>query len=222
MSIPLKQSTNGQVISLGQFVDPAALGTTMGALTIANTDIKLLKWGSTSFVNKNSGGATVISSGVYQTTLDSTDTNTLGNMSVFCTMAGAVPVRVECVVYAANIYDSIIAATDKLEVDATQFAGSTTAATRASQLYLYGCNTDTVAASPTPTTTSFAGALTGASYPDNCFRNAAVIFLTGSNASLTPRPISSFTSASSLYSFSTPLPFAPTAGTVFLIVGVTG
>lgn len=222
MSIPLKQSTNGQVISLGQFVDPAALGTTMGALTIANTDIKLLKWGSTSFVNKNSGGATVISSGVYQTTLDSTDTNTLGNMSVFCTMAGAVPVRVECVVYAANIYDSIIAATDLLQVDTDQIDGNATAATRAALLYQYGIIGDTVAASPAPTTTSFAGGLTGSSYPDSCFRNAAVIFTAGSNANLTPHPVATFTSSSGLYTFATALPFTPVAGNTILVVGVTG
>lgn len=222
MAVALKQSTASQEIYLGVFVDEVDGYTVETALTIANTDIKLGLNGGTTLTNKNSGGATHISGGIYSAVLDATDTATLGPIMIYVKVAGARFVSLECCVYAANVYDSIIAATDKLEVDSTQFAGSTTAATRASQLYLYGCNTDTVAASPAPTTTSFAGALTGASYPDNCFRNAAAIFLTGSNASLTPRPISSFTSSSSLYSFTTALPFAPTAGTVFLIVGVTG
>lgn len=222
MSIPLKQSTAGQIISLGQFIDPAALGTPMTALTIANTDIKLLKWGSTSFTNKNSGGATHISSGVYYATLDATDTNTLGNMTIFCTMSGAVPVRVECTVYPANIYDSMFAGTDKLQVDVDELDGSSAAATRMMQLYVNAIAGSTVAVSPTPTTTAFAGGLTGASYPDNCFRNAAIVFTSGSNASLTPHPVASFTSSSGLFTFAVALPFAPSSGDTFLIVGVTG
>lgn len=216
--IILRQSTAAQIIALGPFVDPAALGTPKTALTIANTDIKLLKWGSSAFVSKNSGGGTHIADGEYQATLDATDTNTLGNLMISCTMAGATPVRLNCFVYAANVYDSLVAATANLQADAVKINGSALAASRHSSLLQYGVNSSTVAASPAPTTTTFAGGLTGSSYPDNCFRNGAVIFTSGVNASLTPHSIAQFTSSSGLFTVPA-LPFAPTAGDTFLIVG---
>ena len=221
MAIPLKQSTAGQDITIGQFVDPAALGTTKDALTIANTDLKLHKFGATALASKNSGGATFIVNGVYYLTLDSTDTNTVGELTIYCTMSGAVPVKVDCIVYPANVYDSLFAGTDKLEVDETQIAGSTTAATRQSNLLLGAVSSSTVAVSPSPTTTAFAGGLTGASYPDNCFRNAAIVWKTGSNVGLTPHIVSAFTSSSGLFTVTPVLSFVPSSGDQFDIVGVS-
>ena len=221
MAIPLKQSTAGQVITIGQFVDPAALGTTKDALTIANTDLKLHKFGATTLASKTSGGATFIANGVYYLTLDSTDTSVVGELTIYCTMSGAVPVKVDCIVYPANVYDSLIAATDKLEVDEAQIAGSTTAATRQSNLLLGAINSTTVQAAPAPTTTSFAGGLTGASFPDQAFRNAAVVWKTGSNVGLTPHVVSSFTSSSGLFTVAPALSFVPSSGDQFDIVGVS-
>lgn len=222
MAIPLRQSTAGQVITIGQFVDPAALGTTKDALTIANTDLKLHKFGATTLASKTSGGATFIANGVYYLTLDSTDTSVVGELTIYCTMSGAVPVKVDCIVYPANVYDSLIAATDKLEVDEAQIAGSTTAATRQSNLLLYGISNSTaVAASPSPTTSAFAGGLTGSSYPNNCWRNAAIVWKTGTNVGMTPRVVSAFTSSSGLFTVSPALDFTPVAGDTFDIVGVS-
>jgi len=158
-------------------------------LSIANTDIKLHKWAGTTLTAKNSGGATFIVNGVYYATLDATDTNTLGPMPIYCTMAGARPIRLDTVVMDEPAYDALYAVggTDYLPVDVTQIAGSTTAGTRQSNLLLYGIsNSTTVAASPAPSTTAFAGGLTGASYPDNCFRNAAIVWKTGTNVGMTP------------------------------------
>jgi hypothetical protein len=123
MSIYLKQSTASQEIPLGYFVDSTDGNTEETALTIANTDIKLWKAGATTLANKNSGGGTHISNGIYYAVLDATDTDTLGSMIVFVHVSGALPVRVECVVLAANVYDSLIGGGDLLQVDATQFAG---------------------------------------------------------------------------------------------------
>lgn len=219
MPIPLKQATAGQVITLGQFVDAADGGTTEDGLTIANTDIKLHKWGGTAFTNKNSGGATFIANGVYYATLDATDTVTAGAMPIFCTMAGARPIRLDTVVLPANVWDSLYGGTDLLQVDVDQVDGSGTAATRQSQMLQYAINSSVVAGAPAPTTTSFAGGLTGASYPDNCFRNAAIVFTSGVNAGLTPRTVTAFTSSSGLFTV-TALPFSPSNGDTFLIVGV--
>lgn len=128
MAIRLKQSTASQEIPLGYFLDPSDGDTAVTGLTIANTDIKLWKAGATTLADKNSGGATHISGGIYYCVLDATDTNTLGPLVVFVHVATALAVRVECEVLAANVYDSLIAATDSLEVDATSISGSTTPA----------------------------------------------------------------------------------------------
>jgi len=117
MPIYLKQSTASQEIPLGYFLDSTDGNTEETALTIANTDIKLWKAGATTLASKNSGGATHISNGVYYAVLDATDTNTLGSLIIFCHVAGALAVKVECVVLAANIYDSLIGGGDLLDVE---------------------------------------------------------------------------------------------------------
>lgn len=117
MVVYLKQSTSSQEILLGPFLDETDGITALTSLTINNTDIDIWKTGATAFASKNSGGATHISDGMYYATLDATDTNTLGSMIVFIKATGALPVRHEFVVLAANIYDSLIGATDNLEVD---------------------------------------------------------------------------------------------------------
>ena len=124
MAIPLKQSTASQEVPLGPFLDSTDGNTEETGLTIANTDIKLFKQGATSLANKNSGGATHMSGGIYVTTLDATDTNTLGALIIYCHPSGALATRLECCVYPANIYDSVIAGTDLQQVDTTQIAGS--------------------------------------------------------------------------------------------------
>ena len=115
MTIRLKQSTASQEIPLGVFVDSTDGNTAETGLTIANTDIKLWKSGATTLANKNSGGATHISGGIYYAVLDATDTNTLGSLVVFVHVAGALPVRVECEVVPANVYESLVNGTEWLE-----------------------------------------------------------------------------------------------------------
>jgi len=131
MPIYLKQSTASQEIPLGPFVDSTDGATAETALTINNTDIKLWKNGATTLANKNSGGATHISGGIYYAVLDATDSNTLGPMVAFVQVAGALPVRVEMIVLAANIYDSWVAGTDVLDVSLTQISGSAVSTTTA-------------------------------------------------------------------------------------------
>ena len=115
MTLRLKQSTASQEIPLGYFVDSTDGNTEKTALSIANTDIKLWKSGATTLANKNSGGATHISNGIYYAVLDSTDTNTLGPLVIFVHVAGALPVRLECDVLPANVYESLVTGTEWLE-----------------------------------------------------------------------------------------------------------
>lgn len=124
MSIFLRQSTASQEIPLGYFVDSTDGNTEETGLTIANTDIKLWKTGATTLANKNSGGATHISNGLYYCVLDATDTGTLGPMVVYVHVSGALAVRVETCVLDAVVYDSLIAASDKLQVDTRELSGT--------------------------------------------------------------------------------------------------
>lgn len=103
--IYLRQSTASQEIPLGYFVDSTDGNTEETGLTIANTDIKLWKTGATALANKNSGGATHISNGIYYAVLDATDTDTIGPMAIFCHVSGALTVRLETTVLDEAMYD---------------------------------------------------------------------------------------------------------------------
>lgn len=126
--IYLRQSTASQEVPLGYFLDSTDGDTAETGLTIANTDIKVWKTGATTFANKTSGGATHVAGGLYYAVLDATDTNTLGSLNIYVHVSGALSVKQECVVLAAKIYDSLIAASDNLEVDAVQAAGESLSA----------------------------------------------------------------------------------------------
>jgi len=91
----LKKSTAGQVVAIGPFLDSTDGITPETALTISKADIKLHKEGATTLVSKNSGGATHIATGIYYITLDATDTNTKGNLTLYVFKSGACPVRHE-------------------------------------------------------------------------------------------------------------------------------
>ena len=110
MSNYLRQSTNSQEVVLGPFVDDSDGKTPENALTIPNTDIKIWKEGATTMVNKNSGGATYITSsnGLYVAVLDSTDTNTLGKLEIHILETGALPLRREYMVISQESYDEIV------------------------------------------------------------------------------------------------------------------
>jgi hypothetical protein len=103
--IRLRQSTASQEVALGYFLDDTDGKTPETALTIANTDIKLWKAGATAVVDKNSGGATHMAGGLYSIVLDATDTGTVGPLVIFVLVTGALPVRVECEVLSAAVFD---------------------------------------------------------------------------------------------------------------------
>lgn len=109
--IRLRQSTASQEVPLGHFVDDTDGKTAETGLTIANTDIKVWKAGATTLVDKNSGGATHISGGVYYTVLDATDTNTIGPLVLFVAVSGALAVRLECEVLDEVQYDALFGTT---------------------------------------------------------------------------------------------------------------
>lgn len=127
MAIWLKQSTASQEIPIGYFLDSTDGDTEETALSITAADIKLWKTGATSLVNKNSGDASHMSNGIYYATLDATDTNTLGPLIIFVHESGALANKIECLVLPANVYDSLVAGTDTLDANVTQWLGTAAA-----------------------------------------------------------------------------------------------
>lgn len=109
--IRLRQSTASQEVPLGHFVDDADGKTAETGLSIANTDIKVWKAGATTLANKNSGGATHISGGIYYAVLDATDTDTIGPLVLFVAVSGALAVRLECEVLDEAQYDALFGTT---------------------------------------------------------------------------------------------------------------
>lgn len=138
----LKQSTS-VVISFGPFVDKTD-GVTLetglvSALDHGTTGIMLSKNGGTLTIRHATVTATTYDAhGNYKVTLDTTDTNTLGSLLVMYTdPATCLAVWKECTVLSANVYDSVVGGTDKLEVDTYQMGGNTLSATAGSNFYKY-------------------------------------------------------------------------------------
>ena len=123
MSILLKQST-AATIKFGPMVDDTDGKTAETALTISQADIRLSKNGGDFAQTNNSAGATHDENGYYDIPLDSTDTGTLGRLRVAVSESGALPVWQDFLVVTANVYDSLVGGSDKLDVNAAELGGT--------------------------------------------------------------------------------------------------
>ena len=117
----LKQST-AVIVKLGPFLDSTDGDTEETALTISQADILLSKNGGAFAQSNNVAGATHDTKGLYGVPLDTTDTNTLGELRVYIHESGALAVWETFMVVSANVWDSLFS-TDKLQVDITQLNG---------------------------------------------------------------------------------------------------
>lgn len=104
MDYYLRQSTASQEMMIGPFL-LATDGSVVTDLTIANTDIEIYKAGATTHVDKNSGGATHASKGMYSMVFDATDTDTIGSGVAYVQVAGALPCKVNFTVLDEAVYD---------------------------------------------------------------------------------------------------------------------
>ena len=175
----LRQNTASQEALLGPFQDDTDFKTAEVALTIANTDIKLIKAGATGETNKNSGGGTHVAGGYYSVVFDATDSNTLGSGVIRCKMAGALEVWVYYTVLSAGVYDAWFGSVLQ-PVDVTSFGGMLLTARRVPLL----CIADQ------GTAASISGATlnvqTGHGYGDNVL-NGCIVAVTGSTAGNYPQ-----------------------------------
>jgi len=119
----LKQST-AHTFRIGPFVDSTDGVTAETGLTIAQADMQISKAGGAFAQTSASPTTTHDVDGWYQCPLTSTDTNTVGSLTVQIVMAGALPVWKEFVVMPANVYDSLVGGTDLLDVNTAQWLGT--------------------------------------------------------------------------------------------------
>lgn len=120
--IPLRHATASQTRTLGAFLDSTDGETAETALTIANTDVKLMANGGAS-ANKNSGGGTHLVNGHYAFTFDATDTATVGHLRISIKVAGALPVWADVQVMEEAVYDVLYASSaDGVNASATRAA----------------------------------------------------------------------------------------------------
>ena len=120
----LKQST-AFTFRIGPFVDSTDGVTAETALSIAQADIQISKAGG-AFAQTSAATPTTThdADGWYQCPLTTTDTGTLGSLTVQIVMAGALPVWEHFMVLPANVYDSLVGGTDALQVDTIQVNGT--------------------------------------------------------------------------------------------------
>jgi len=121
----LKQST-ARTVTIGPFVDSTDGVTAETALTLSQADIRLSK-NDGAFGQKNqSSTATHKENGYYSCSLDTTDTDTLGNLTLGVNESGALPVRHDFLVVPSNIWDSFVGNTNILNTNVYSIAGLTT------------------------------------------------------------------------------------------------
>ena len=126
----LKRST-AETIWLGPFVDSS--GTPLTGLALSQSDFQIVKEGGAAFATKNdSSGGTHRGNGMYSTTLNVTDTGTLGQLVVSVNANGALPVVQSYMVQGGNPYDAFYSTAVLLDVNTDQIADVTAAATNLS------------------------------------------------------------------------------------------
>jgi hypothetical protein len=113
----LRQGTASQEVIFSKAVDDTDGTTAETGLTIANTDIRIFKSGSATPVNKNSGGATHQENGYYSAVFDATDTDTVGSGKAVINVAGALEMSFKFTVLPQQVYDSLVAGTDLLDIE---------------------------------------------------------------------------------------------------------
>lgn len=119
----LRQST-AVTVPVGPFVSSTDGDTESTALTISQADVRLKKNGGDAAQKNNASSLTHDELGVYDCPLSTTDTNTLGILSLIVHESGALIVRHDYMVVPANIWDSWFAS-DLQQVDVREHVGVT-------------------------------------------------------------------------------------------------
>lgn len=122
----LKQATSVD-LPVGPFLDDTDGKTAETGLTLTQPDIRLKKNGAAWAQKAAAQTLTHEENGNYEVTLDATDTDTLGHLRLHIAESGALPVWEDFMVLPANIYDSLFAGSNKLQVDVAEWLGTAVA-----------------------------------------------------------------------------------------------
>lgn len=123
----LKQST-AITFRIGPFLDDTDGKTAETGLTIAQADIQISKAGGAfAQTSESSPTTTHDADGWYQCPLTTTDTGTLGMLTVQISVSGALPVWEHFMVVPANIFDSLVSGSDYIKADTVQINSTTLA-----------------------------------------------------------------------------------------------
>lgn len=115
----LKQST-ARVVPIGPCVDATDGSTLESSIVLASGEALLFKHAAAAGVNI--GGNTWsahLGGGMYNVTLTTSDTDTLGSLTIVVYDSAMRPYRVDAMVMAANVWDALFGA-DKLDVNVNQ------------------------------------------------------------------------------------------------------
>lgn len=127
MTFEIKQSTATTVL-VGPFVD-ATDGVTPETGLAGTMTVNLSKNGAAQAARNSATAITHDAGGYYRVALDATDTNTAGNLKLIVTNAAThLPVFENFLVRTANNYDSLVAGTDALQVDAVEISSDSATA----------------------------------------------------------------------------------------------
>lgn len=116
----IRQSTT-TTIYLGPFVDDTDGKTAETGLTLS---VYLSKGGAAAAARNSATAISHDRDGYYRVELNATDTATPGALRVFASPGGALPVWQTATVLPANVYDSLIGGSDRLQVHADEITGN--------------------------------------------------------------------------------------------------
>src|SRR4030042_772416 len=116
MALDFRANTAVDVL-IGPFVDSTDGNTEETALTISQSDVKLSKNGQTLAQKTDANAAVHDANGMYNCPLDTTDTNTEGNLVLIVHETGALFVRHEFNIMAEAAWDSLYVAKDDGFID---------------------------------------------------------------------------------------------------------
>jgi hypothetical protein len=104
----LKQNT-AVTLLLGPFVESSDGITVKTDLSIAASDVKLIKFGASALVAKNSAVAPEhVSNGYYSVHIDTSDTSVAGQFVIVIQKSGALPFEAAFTILTATSYGSMI------------------------------------------------------------------------------------------------------------------
>lgn len=203
----LKQSTAATVL-----VGPVLDSTGAAYTGMAIGDFNITKNGSTAAMAA-AATATHSHEGHYLIALTTGNTDTLGRLAISCNKSTYAMPPARFSVVTANVFDSLVAASDNLQVDSTQFNGDATAAA-ALAAFWSGQEYGAAQAGGASTITL----RSGASSSDNLYRYSAIAILSGTGAKQV-RKISSYVGSTKVATVSSAWDVQPDNTSVYMILG---